>query len=189
MVDIIMLQVGKGRLYTPLQDDIGSILKCEVVSIDSASPFAEHGKTFSMSTARVRPTPSPPKRTLAPISPAPYTPQSANRFTALTYNLLADLYATVGLLSFVRTLALLFPAYGSFNACQETHMRLRGSSLGSRASYHAAQGLRHLVQLPGAALRTRAIASLGGHTRLLIGIATLTCLGADGICQQRCHIC
>ncbi len=90
--------MGKGRLYTPLQDDIGSILKCEVVSIDSASPFAEHGKTFSMSTARVRPTPSPPKRALAPISPAPWTAQSTNRFTALTYNLLADLYATVGLL-------------------------------------------------------------------------------------------
>lgn len=102
------LQVGKGRLYLPLQDDIGSILKCEVVSIDSASPFAEHGKTFSISTARVRPAPSPPKRSLAPISPAPHTAQSANRFTALTYNLLADLYATVGLLSFVQTSALVY---------------------------------------------------------------------------------
>ena len=91
------LQVGKGRLYTPLQDDVGTIMKCEVVSIDSAAPFAEHGKTFSMSTARVRPTPSPPKRALAPITPAPWNAQSTTRFTALTYNLLADLYATVGL--------------------------------------------------------------------------------------------
>ena len=89
------LQVGKGRLYTPIQDDIGSILKCEVVSIDAAVPFSEHGKTFSMSTQRVRPTPSPPKRALAPVNPAPWNVQSTGRFTALTYNLLADLYATV----------------------------------------------------------------------------------------------
>ena len=88
-------QVGKGRLYTPIQDDIGSILKCEVVSIDAAVPFSEHGKTFSMSTQRVRPTPSPPKRALAPVNPAPWNVQSTGRFTALTYNLLADLYATV----------------------------------------------------------------------------------------------
>ena len=88
-------QVGKGRLYTPIQDDIGSILKCEVVSIDAAVPFSEHGKTFSLSTQRVRPTPSPPKRALAPVNPAPWNVQSTGRFTALTYNLLADLYATV----------------------------------------------------------------------------------------------
>ena len=87
--------MGKGRLYTPIQDDIGSILKCEVVSIDAAVPFSEHGKTFSMSTQRVRPTPSPPKRALAPVNPAPWNVQSTGRFTALTYNLLADLYATV----------------------------------------------------------------------------------------------
>jgi hypothetical protein len=91
----LALQVGKGRLYTPVQDDIGSILKCEVVSIDAASPFSEHGKTFSMPTSRVRPTPSPPKRALLPVTPAPWNAKAADRFTALTYNLLADLYATV----------------------------------------------------------------------------------------------
>ena len=91
----LALQVGKGRLYTPIQDDIGSILKCEVVSIDAASPFSEHGKTFSMPTSRVRPTPSPPKRALVPVTPAPWNAKATDRFTALTYNLLADLYATV----------------------------------------------------------------------------------------------
>ena len=88
-------QVGKGRLYTPCEDDVGSVLKCEVVAIDTASPYGEQGKTFSNATARVRPAPSPPKRALTPISPPPKNVVSAGKFTALTYNLLADLYATV----------------------------------------------------------------------------------------------
>ncbi len=87
-------QVGKGRLYTPCADDVGSVLKCEVVAIDSASAFGELGKTFSVATARVRPAPSPPKRALTPLPP-PKAVVAAGKFTALTYNLLADLYATV----------------------------------------------------------------------------------------------
>ena len=137
--------MGKGRLYTPLQDDIGSILKCEVVSIDSASPFAEHGKTFSMSTARVRPTPSPPKRTLAPISPAPYTPQSANRFTALTYNLLADLYATVGLISFSQTLALVSPHAGAETPANRVIPRSVDNAWAPWLYHNANNGFRLLI--------------------------------------------
>ena len=92
-------QVGKGRLYTPCEDDVGTVLKCEVVAIDTASPYGEQGKTFSNATARVRPAPSPPKRVFTPISPPPKNVVSAGKFTALTYNLLADLYATVRHLS------------------------------------------------------------------------------------------
>lgn len=88
-------QVGKGRLYTPTEDDVGSVLKCEVVAIDTGSPYVESGKTHSIATARVRPAPSPPRRSLSPITPAPKNIVSAGKFTALTYNLLADLYATV----------------------------------------------------------------------------------------------
>lgn len=88
------LQVGKGRLYTPCAEDVGTVLKCEVVAIDSASAFGELGKTFSVSTARVRPEPSPPKRSLTPVPP-PKNVVTTGKFTALTYNLLADLYATV----------------------------------------------------------------------------------------------
>lgn len=91
----IVLQVGKGRLYTPTEDDVGSVLKCEVVAIDAGSPYVEAGKTHSIATARVRPAPSPPRRSLSPITPAPKNIVSAGKFTALTYNLLADLYATV----------------------------------------------------------------------------------------------
>lgn len=92
---LVCSQVGKGRLYTPCEDDVGSVLKCEVVAIDSASPYGETGKTFSLPTARVRPSPSPPKRTLTPITPTPKNVLGVGKFTALTYNVLADLYATV----------------------------------------------------------------------------------------------
>lgn len=95
MAQLPASQVGKGRLFTPSEDDVGTVLKCEVVAIDSTSPYGELGKTFSIATNRVRPAPSPPKRAFVPITPAPKSVVSAGKFTALTYNLLADLYATV----------------------------------------------------------------------------------------------
>ncbi|KAK9806248.1 hypothetical protein WJX72_007236 [[Myrmecia] bisecta] len=87
------IEVGKTRLLTPTAEDVGSVLKCEVVAIDSASPYTEIGKSFSVPTARVRPAPSPPKRNLVAITPPKHI-VAAGKFTALTYNLLADLYAT-----------------------------------------------------------------------------------------------
>ena len=52
------------------------------------------GKTFSIITSRVRPAPCPPRRVLVPLTPS--KPSVARgKFTLLTYNLLADLYATV----------------------------------------------------------------------------------------------
>ena len=51
------------------------------------------GKTFSIITSRVRPAPCPPRRVLVPLTPS--KPSVARgKFTLLTYNLLADLYAT-----------------------------------------------------------------------------------------------
>ena len=44
-------------------------------------------------TGRVHPTPAPPARQMIPI-PAPNA--GTSKFTALTYNLLADLYTSVG---------------------------------------------------------------------------------------------
>ena len=81
-------------MYTPGTEDVGTVLKCEVVAIDSASAFGELGKTFSVATARVRPAPLPPNRSLTPLPP-PKNVVTTGKFTALTYNLLADLYATV----------------------------------------------------------------------------------------------
>ncbi len=54
------------------------------------------GRTFSVRSERVRPAPLPPSRAMVPLPPpkgAPLAP--GGRFTLLTYNLLADLYATV----------------------------------------------------------------------------------------------
>ena len=52
---------------------------------------------MAVATAPVRPPPSPPRRALVPLPPGPPlapTSPGSPRFTVLTYNLLADLYAT-----------------------------------------------------------------------------------------------
>lgn len=89
----LSLQVGRDRQYTPSTDDVGSILKVDVVALDTASAFPEGGKAFTVSTSRVKPAPQPPKRNLVELKPT--IPTGPTRFTALTYNLLADLYATM----------------------------------------------------------------------------------------------
>ena len=88
-----MLQVGKGKSYTPTAEDVGSCLKCEVAAVDTQQN-RETGSSSSPSTARVRPVPLCPQRALIPIPP-PRGGNPAGKFTALTYNLLADLYASV----------------------------------------------------------------------------------------------
>lgn len=75
---------------------MGAVLKYEVVICDTANTaYPETGKTFTASTVRVRPSPSPPKRALIPVVPSRVLAAGGSRFTILTYNLLADLYATV----------------------------------------------------------------------------------------------
>ena len=90
-------QVGKGRSYTPSPEDVGSSIKCEIVPVDSSSHFNETGAASSASTGRVRPVPLCPQRALVPVPP-PRGGNPAGKFTALTYNLLADLYASVSAL-------------------------------------------------------------------------------------------
>ena len=94
MLPVCMSQIGKGRSYTPTAEDVGSNLKCEVVPVDSSLHFNETGALSSASTGRVRPAPSTPARSVIPL-PAPRGASPAGKFTALTYNLLADLYASV----------------------------------------------------------------------------------------------
>ena len=88
-----ILQVGKGTAYTPTAEDVGSCLKCEVAAVD-IQQNRETGSSSSPSTARVRPVPLCPQRALVPVAP-PRGGNPAGKFTALTYNLLADLYASV----------------------------------------------------------------------------------------------
>lgn len=87
----LVLQVAKSSAYTPSSEDVGSVLKYEVVGYDGGS-FTESGKAFTVQTARVRPLPEPPRRVLIPLMP---TKPAGGTFTVLTYNVLADLYATV----------------------------------------------------------------------------------------------
>eukprot|EP00976_Prorocentrum_cordatum_P113304 1195676-Prorocentrum_minimum.AAC.2 len=84
--------VGQGRTYTPTSDDIGHTLKFEVSPSDSQRNVEDSPTTVV--TGRVIPPPNPPARNLLPVdgSPANSHPSS---FTVMTYNVLADLYATV----------------------------------------------------------------------------------------------
>ena len=104
------VEVGSGREYVPGPDDVGASLRVEVVGVEVAGSREATGRALAVSTARVRPAPRPPRRArvplplpaaVAPARPAgPSLPSSAStsspssRFTVLTYNLLADLYAT-----------------------------------------------------------------------------------------------
>lgn len=87
------VEISRSRNYVPTPEDVGCILKFECTAHDMASAYPDIGKTFSIVTARVRPAPLPPRRSLIP---AVLTRSSVakGRFTVLTYNLLADLYAT-----------------------------------------------------------------------------------------------
>ena len=85
--------MARERVYRPGTDDVGSVLKCDVVAVDTTSAFPELGKSFSVLTARVRPAPTPPVRRNIALKPS--KPTANGRFTALTYNILADIYANM----------------------------------------------------------------------------------------------
>ena len=87
------LMVGRHRTYTPCADDVGHVLKYEVVPHDTrAGQNLESPHTVAMAQ-RVIPLPAPPSRQLLPIDGTPSTSHPSN-FTVMTYNVLADLYAT-----------------------------------------------------------------------------------------------
>lgn len=85
--------MGTSRFYTPTQDDIGYTLKFEIAVIDRTRPphLAEVQRAAPVYTQHVRPSPQPPTRHMVQMQPPTSLP--GPRFTILTYNLLADLYA------------------------------------------------------------------------------------------------
>lgn len=85
-------QVGRTRSYTPIPDDVAYVIKYECSVVDTLQPNAEPTKGASVITSRVRPEAKLPNRSLLPILP-PAALQPTGRFTVLSYNLLADLYA------------------------------------------------------------------------------------------------
>jgi hypothetical protein len=90
-------QVARSRKYTPSQDDVGFTLKYECSIFDPNHPYIDLGRPMLGFTSRVRPAPNLPLRNLVGL-PLPYSVTKAgpsSRFTVLSYNLLADLYAKV----------------------------------------------------------------------------------------------
>jgi len=96
------VEIGSGREYVPVPDDVGASLRVEVIGLDVNTQEAT-GRALAVSTARVRPAPRPPRRARVPLPLPPAVAQlpkiptpasTSSRFTVLTYNLLADLYAT-----------------------------------------------------------------------------------------------
>lgn len=88
------VEVARTRKYTPTDDDVSYTLRydCWLLDTSRGAP-PEVGKPSQAFTTRVRPAPSPPQRKLVAISSAPVNHSTTGKFTLLTYNLLADLYA------------------------------------------------------------------------------------------------
>lgn len=87
------VEVGHGRSYVPANDDVGFVLKyecvpCEVMPDGSVIELAAPN---TLLTARVMPAPPPPRRNMVRIAPEV---TDSGTFTVLTYNVLADIYAT-----------------------------------------------------------------------------------------------
>lgn len=100
----IQLQVGRTRSYTPIADDIGHTLKYEVVAVDSESGQELETPTVVQLAGRVFPLPAAPLRTLLPVEGSTSREHPSN-FTVMTYNVLADLYATVSAAILLHTLS------------------------------------------------------------------------------------
>lgn len=108
--------VGRSRTYTPTADDVGHVLKLECTAVDSNTGQAV-APASTLLTARVIPAPSPTPRRMIPLnfndgvstvdlegrSPATGT------FTVLSYNVLADLFATSDMYSYCPPWALSWP--------------------------------------------------------------------------------
>tara|TARA_B110001450_G_scaffold220096_1_gene215408 strand:- start:47 stop:1639 length:1593 start_codon:yes stop_codon:yes gene_type:complete len=84
-------EVGKGKNYSATTEDVGHLLKFEVCPVE-VNTGAGCGKPEVFTTGRVIPAPTPPRRNLVPV--ARHDGSEGGTFTVLTYNVLADLYAT-----------------------------------------------------------------------------------------------
>jgi CCR4-NOT transcription complex subunit 6 len=102
------IEVGNQRCYVPTPDDVGCVLRYECTAYDSASAYPDIGKTFSIMTARVRPAPACPSRSMIRMSPCKPSVKRG-KFTVLSYNVLADLYASAEQFQYCPPFALHWP--------------------------------------------------------------------------------
>ena len=110
------LEVGRCKSYTPTAEDIGHVLKfeCAVVDVETMLSVAS---PLTVSTSRVIPAPSPTPRHLIPVNGVDTMGKmdldgrvsSSGTFTVLSYNILADVYATSETFSYCPSWALSWP--------------------------------------------------------------------------------
>ncbi|KAL8136213.1 carbon catabolite repressor protein 4 homolog 1-like [Apium graveolens] len=109
-------EVGYAKTYTPTADDIGHVLKFECVVVDAETKLPA-GHVNTILTSRVIPAPSPTPRRLISVSGVDVTGHldldgrlsSSGTFTVLSYNILADVYASTELYSYCPSWALSWP--------------------------------------------------------------------------------
>ncbi|KAE8645782.1 hypothetical protein Csa_017169 [Cucumis sativus] len=110
------LEVGRYKSYTPTAEDIGQVLKfeCAVVDVETMLPVAS---PLTVLTSRVIPAPSPSPRRVIPVNGVDVMGKldldgrvsSSGTFTVLSYNILADVYATNETFSYCPSWALSWP--------------------------------------------------------------------------------
>jgi CCR4-NOT transcription complex subunit 6 len=118
-------EVGRGKTYTPTADDVGHVLKLECMAVDSSTGLGIAAASTVL-TSRVIPAPSPTPRRLIPVNsldgPAGLEMEgriaAPGTFTVLSYNVLADLYATSDMYSYCPPWALSW-AYRRQNLLRE----------------------------------------------------------------------
>ncbi|PUZ42683.1 hypothetical protein GQ55_9G601600 [Panicum hallii var. hallii] len=118
-------EVGRSRTYTATADDIGHVLRFECAVVDLETRGTVRAPT-SVMTSRVIPAPTPTPRRLIPVNAADAMghfdldsrASSFGTFTVLSYNILADTYATSDTYSYCPTWALSW-AYRRQNLLRE----------------------------------------------------------------------
>ncbi|XP_072977504.1 carbon catabolite repressor protein 4 homolog 1-like isoform X1 [Typha angustifolia] len=109
-------EVGRSRTYTPSADDIGHVLRFECVAVDAETRIPI-GSVNSIMTSRVIPAPSPSPRRMIQVNgvdvlghlDADNRASLSGTFTVLSYNILADAYATSDIYSYCPSWALSWP--------------------------------------------------------------------------------
>uniref|UniRef100_A0A452Y901 Endonuclease/exonuclease/phosphatase domain-containing protein n=1 Tax=Aegilops tauschii subsp. strangulata TaxID=200361 RepID=A0A452Y901_AEGTS len=105
-------EVGRSQTYTPTADDIGHVLRFECAAVDTEKKVPA-GPPTSIMTSRVIPAPTPTPRRLIQVNgdvlghlDMDSQSSSFGTFTVLSYNILADAYATSDAYSYCPTWAL-----------------------------------------------------------------------------------
>ncbi|KAL6902409.1 hypothetical protein ACP4OV_005285 [Aristida adscensionis] len=118
-------EVRRSRTYTATAEDIGHVLRFECMVVD-VETRATVGAPTSFMTSRVIPAPTPTPRRLIPVNAADAMgnfdldsrTSSFGTFTVLSYNILAETYATSDSYSYCPTWALAW-AYRKQNLLRE----------------------------------------------------------------------